>query len=166
MSVLIGGVDTVPKHFGSLTYWLARHEDQRAQCAADTALLPQAVNETLRYDAPTHILGRRALRNSEWHGETIREGQGVLLLYASGNRDEREFEDPDRFDIRRNSQRMVTFGFGIHLCLGMHTARLESRLMLERLLARAPEYEVDWAKVEKCKTAGLHGFAAVPIVVK
>jgi len=165
MSVLIGGVDTVPKHFGSLTYWLARHPEQRAACAADPSLLPQAVNEALRYDAPTHILGRRALVDSEWHGETIREGQGVLLLYASGNRDEREFEDPDRFDISRTTQRIVTFGYGIHLCIGMHTARMESRLMLERLLARSPEYEVDWAGVEKCKTAGLHGFSSVPITV-
>ncbi len=58
---------------------------------------------------------------------------------------------------------MVTFGFGIHLCIGMHTARMESRLMLERLLARAPEYEVDWPRVERCRTAGLHGYSSVPI---
>jgi cytochrome P450 len=163
MNLFIGAVETVPKHFGSLVYWLARHPEQRAAVVADAALLPKAVEEALRYDAPTHILGRRVVKEVVWHGQTLRPGQGLLLLYASGNRDEREFRDPDRFDVRREVPRNLAFGFGIHLCLGLHVARLESRLMLEALLSRWPAYQLGDG-VRRCRLAGIHGFESVPVL--
>jgi cytochrome P450 len=163
MNLFIGAVETVPKHFGSLVYWLAQHPEQRAAVTAEPALLPKAVEEALRYDAPTHILGRRIIEEVSWHGRRMQPGQGLLLLYASGNRDEREFSEPDRFDVRREVPRNLAFGFGIHLCLGLHLARLESRLMLAALLERWPEYALDEAGVRRCRLAGIHGYDAVPI---
>ncbi len=166
MNLFIGAVETVPKHFGSLIYWLAQHPDQRASVVADPALLPKAVEEALRFDAPTHILGRRIVRDIDWHGQSLKAGQGLLLLYASGNRDDREFESPGVFDVRRDVGRNLAFGFGIPLCLGLHVARLESRLMLEQVLAHFPDYVLDEDRVVRCRLAGIHGYDAVPIVGK
>jgi cytochrome P450 len=163
MNLFIGAVETVPKHFGSLVYWLAKHPGQRVRVAADPALLPKAVEEALRFDAPTHILGRRILHDVEWHGQKLSAGQGLLLLYASGNRDEREFENPDVFDVTRDVPRNLAFGFGIHLCMGLHVARLESRLMLEQLLRHFPDYALVEDEVVRCRLAGIHGYDAVPI---
>jgi len=160
--LVIGGIETLPKHFGSVMYWLHHFPDQRAKVVANPDLIKGAVEETLRYDAPTHVLGRRVVNEVELHGEKLRPGQPVLLLYASGNRDDTEFEDPDTFDVERRPGRIVTFGAGIHLCMGLHIARLESRLMLEGILRAAPEYEVG-SGVERCRLAGIHGFDAVPI---
>jgi len=162
MNLFIGAVETVPKHFGSLVYWLAQHPEQRAAVAAQPELLPKAVEEALRYDAPTHILGRRIVKDVVWHGCELKAGQGLLLLYASGNRDEREFERPDVFDVRRDVPRNLAFGFGIHLCLGLHLARTESRLMLEALLGAFPDYELLEDGVARCRLAGIHGYDAVP----
>jgi len=164
--LVVGGFETLPKHFGSVIYWLHHFPEQRARIVADPGLLPSAVEEVFRYDAPTHVLGRRAVNDVEWHGERVRAGQGVLLLYASGNRDDRVFERPDVFDVGRKPGRTVTFGAGIHLCMGMHVARLESRLMLEGVLANGPEYAVEAEGVERCRLAGIHGYDAMPIVLE
>jgi hypothetical protein len=163
MTIFIGAVETVPKHFGSLVHLLHRHPEQRAKVTANPELLPRAVDEALRFDAPTHLLGRSVRHDVELHGETLRAGQGVLLLWASGNRDERVIERPDVFDVTRGPGAMLTFGSGTHLCLGMHVARLESRLMLERIASRMPDYTVDEARVVPCRLAGIRGFESVPI---
>ena len=163
--LVIGGFETMPKHFGTLIYLLHQHPDQRAKVAANPELHAYAVEEALRYDAPTHVLGRRVIDDIEFHGEKLLPGQGVLLLYASGNRDERQFERADEFDVERKPSRTLTFGAGIHLCMGLHVARLESRVMLERILEHSPEYEVELEGVERCRLGGIHGYDAVPIVL-
>jgi len=160
--LVIGGIETLPKHFGSLMVLLHGHPEQRAKVVADPELSKNAVEEALRFDAPTHVLGRRVVNPVELHGEQLVPGQPILLLYASGNRDRRAFDDAEVFDIERKPGRIVTFGAGIHLCMGLHIARLESRLMLEGILRAGPEYELR-PGVERCRLAGIHGYDQVPI---
>ena len=101
-------------------------------------LAPDAMTEALRYDMPTQFLGRTVVRDVELHGEKLRAGEVVLFLYASANRDPREFSDPDVFDIARRPPRILSFGHGTHACLGIHTAKAEGRIALEELLRRDP----------------------------
>jgi cytochrome P450 family 142 subfamily A polypeptide 1 len=119
---------------------LLAHPDQRAQLAADpAALMPGAVEEMLRWVSPIKNLTRTATRDVELEGETIGQGQELLLLYPSANRDESVFEHADVFDIRRSPNPHIAFGFGAHFCLGNQLARLELRVMVERVLARLPD---------------------------
>jgi cytochrome P450 len=159
----IGGTETFPKVFSALLWRLAQSPDQRAACAADSALLPDAVHETLRIDMPTQMLGRTIARDFAMHGQSLRAGSGLLFLWGSANRDEREFADPDRFDIRRRAPRILSFGHGQHMCLGAHVARLEGRVLLEEVLRAMPEYEVDSAGIERLRSEFFRGFAALPI---
>jgi hypothetical protein len=159
----IGGSETFPKVFSALLWRLAQNPDQRAACAADSALLPDAVHETLRIDMPTQMLGRTIARDFEMHGHTLRAGSGLLFLWGSANRDEREFADPDRFDIQRRAPRILSFGHGQHMCLGAHVARLEGRVLLEEVLRAMPEYEIDEAGIQRLRSEFFRGFAALPI---
>ncbi len=161
--LLVGGTDTFPKVFANLAVRLFEHPDQRAAVAADPGLAPDAFLEGLRIDMPTQILGRTLLRPVEFHGETFREGQVVVFLYASANRDEREFDAPDIFDLRRRPPRTLGFGHGTHSCLGLHIAKAEGRIALEELLARAPEYGLDLARAERHRTEFVQGYATLPI---
>lgn len=165
LPIFIGGMETFPKHFGSLLYWLQAFPAQRARLLADPALCGQAVEEAMRYDAPAPLLGRRVTRAVQWHGQTLQPGQAVMFLYQAANRDERVFERPDEFDVTRQIRQQIAFGTGIHVCLGMHVARLESRMMLEWLLAQAPDYRVDPAGAERGLLAGMHGFRRLPVSV-
>jgi cytochrome P450 len=159
----IGGTETFPKVFSALLYRLWQHPEQRARVAADPSLAPDALQEALRYDMPTQMLGRTIASDFELHGETLRAGSGLCFLWASANRDEREFPDPDRFDIGRRAPRILSFGAGAHMCLGVHVARLEGRLLLEELLARWPEYAVDEAGIARLRSEFFRGFAKLPL---
>ena len=161
--LLIGGSETFPKVFANLARRLAEHPGQRAAVAADPSLAPDAMIEALRYDMPTQFLGRTVVRDVELHGEKLRAGETVLFLYASANRDPREFRDPDTFDIARRPPRILSFGHGTHACLGIHTAKAEGRIALEELLRRDPEYEIDFAGAERLHTEFVQGFARLPI---
>jgi cytochrome P450 len=161
--LVIGGSETFPKTFANGVLRLWQHRDQRAALARDPSLVPDAYNEILRYDMPTQFLCRTLREDVALHGCTLREGQGVLFLYASANRDEREFPDPDRFDVRRRAARMLSFGAGTHACLGTHVARLEGRVTFETLLARMPDYEVDLDRAVRLRTEFVQGFASLPI---
>jgi cytochrome P450 len=121
---------------------LAEHPEQRRLLAGDSSLLEGAIEEMLRYEAPAQALPRRLTRDIELHGHTLHEGEQLFLLFGSANRDEREFEHADRFDVRRRIKRHLGFGQGIHFCLGKSLARLEARMAFEELLARAPGYEL------------------------
>jgi len=163
--LLIGGSETFPKVFANLARRLAEHPDQRAAVAADLSLAPDAFQEGLRYDMPTQFLGRTLLRDVTLHGHTLRAGQAVIFLYASANRDEREFPDPDVFDVARRAPRILSFGHGTHSCLGIHVAKAEGRIALEELLRRAPEYRVDLARAERWRTEFVQGFATLPVAL-
>ena len=161
--LLIGGSETFPRTFANIVRRLWEHPDQRRECAADPALIPDAYLEGLRYDMPTQFLCRTVVKPVSFHDETFQPGQGLCLIYPSANRDEREFPDPDRFDIHRKAPRILSFGQGLHLCLGMQVAKLEGKLCLETLLRRMPEYEVDLEGAEWFRTDFVQGYASLPI---
>lgn len=138
--LVIGGNDTTTNLIANGSVLLARHPEQRAQLCADPALIPVAIEEMLRYDAPTQALPRVALRDIELHGVTIPEGDEVSLVWAAANHDERRFEKPEVFDIHRVDNRHLALGHGVHFCMGAHLARLEGRVAFEQVLARLPDY--------------------------
>jgi cytochrome P450 family 142 subfamily A polypeptide 1 len=138
--ILIGGDETTRHVISGGVEELLAQPDQKAKLAADpSGLMPGAVEEMLRWVSPIKNMTRTATRDVELEGEVIREGQELLLLYPSANRDEAVFENPDTFDITRNPNPHMAFGFGAHFCLGNQLARLELRVMVERLLARLPD---------------------------
>ena len=162
-TLLIGGVETFPKVFAGGVVRLDVLRDQRALLLDDPSLIPNAIDEIGRYELPLQMLGRTLIRDIELHGEKLRAGQPVMFLSASAHRDEREFENPDSFDVRRHIPRVLTFGHGTHACLGQHVARLEGRILLEELLAAMPDYEVDTAGCVQAHSEWMQGYLAVPI---
>jgi cytochrome P450 family 130 len=140
--LLVAGNDTTTSLIGNGVELLARHQDQRAALAGDLSLVPAAIEEMLRIESPTQALSRTARRDVELHGTTIAAGSRVMLLWGSANLDDREFADPEVFDIFRHAPRHLGFGHGIHVCLGAALARLETRVAFEELLTTVPEYEV------------------------
>lgn len=161
--LIIGGSETFPKTLATIVLRLAEHPEQRRLCCENPALIPDAYNEGLRYDMPTQFLMRQVKRPVEFAGTKMREGQNLMFLYHSGNHDEREFPDPDRFDVLRRPPRILSFGYGPHSCLGVNVARLEGRVCLEELLARAPAYAVDEAGTERLRTEYVQGYWKLPI---
>ncbi|MGA7418227.1 MAG: cytochrome P450 [Acidimicrobiales bacterium] len=141
--LLVAGNDTTTSLISNGAELLVRHKAQRAELAGDPSLIPAAVEEMVRIESPTQALSRTATRDVELHRMTIPAGSRVMLLWGSANLDDREFVDPERFDIHRSPSRHLGFGHGIHVCLGAALARLESRVAFEELLARMPEYELD-----------------------
>jgi hypothetical protein len=122
---------------------LAQHPDQRAALIADPTLIPRAVEEVLRFESPLQHSFRTTTREVEMHGQLIPEGQRVLMLFGSANRDEERWADPDRFDVEREQLRHLAFGEGIHHCLGAPLARPEARIALEEFLPAFPDYRID-----------------------
>jgi len=161
--LIIGGSETFPKTFANGINRFFEYPDQRARLVADPSLIPVAYEESLRYDMPTQFLCRTLLEDVELHGQTLCKGQGVLFLYASANRDEREFDDPDVFDIDRRPVRILTFGAGTHACLGLHVAKMEGRVCFEEVLSAMPDYEVDVENVRRLRTEFVQGFESLPI---
>jgi cytochrome P450 len=161
--LIIGGSETLPKVFASAVQRLGEYPAQRAELAKDLSLVPNAFQEVLRYDMPTQFLCRTVVQEHQIRGQKLRPGQPILFLYPSANRDEDEFENPDVFDVHREIPRLLSFGHGTHLCLGIHAAKLEGRVLLEELLRRIPEYEVDPARSERLVTDFVQGWAKLAI---
>ena len=122
---------------------LAEHPDQRRELVEDRSLIPNAIEELLRYESPGPQIGRYVPEDVEVHGETVPAGSAMLFLVSAANRDDRRYDDPDRFDIHRKVGQHLAFGYGIHFCLGAALARLEGRIALDELLDRFPEWDVD-----------------------
>ena len=141
--MVVAGNETTTKLLGNAWYWAWRHPDQRAKPFADPARVADWVEETLRFDTSTQMLLRVARTELEIHGSTIAEGDRVLLLVGSANRDETVFPDPDRYDLDRDTSRLVSFGSGRHFCMGAPLARLEARVALGELVKRVSDYDVD-----------------------
>ncbi len=163
--IVSAGTETVARLLGWAAVVLAEHPDQRAELAADPELLPGAVEELLRYEAPSPVQGRWTTRPVELHGVTVPENSKVLLLTGSAGRDERHYDEPDRFDIHRGADSHLSFGHGIHFCLGAALARLEGRVGLQETLARFPAWEVDHDRAKRLHTSTVRGYAEVPIVL-
>lgn len=161
--LVVGGTETLPKVFAGGIIQLHRHPDQRADLVADPKLIPTAFTEIARYEMPTQFLTRSVGRDHELRGQQLKEGQGVMFLYRSANRDANEFADPDRFDIHRNPPRILSFGHGTHVCLGQHAAKLEAKVLYEELLAAVPEYDLDESEVVPERSEFVAGYVSVPI---
>jgi hypothetical protein len=161
--LIVGGSETFPKTLANGLVRLEEHPEQRAQLVRDPSGIPDAYNEILRFDMPTQYLCRTVTREITLHGQRLQPGQGVLMLYPSANRDEREFPNPDVFDIERRPPRIASFGAGQHACLGTHVARFEGRLCLEEILRAAPNYRVDLARARRFNTEFVKGFESLPL---
>jgi cytochrome P450 len=159
------GTETVARLLGWAAVVLADYPQQRAEMAADSSLLPAAVEELLRFEAPSPVQGRTAARPVTFYGETLPAGAKILLLTGSAGRDERVYDDADRFDIHRKAEQHVSFGFGVHFCLGAALARMEGRIALEETLARFPQWEVDTDAAVRLHTSTVRGYKSVPIRV-
>ena len=140
--LILAGHETTMNLISNGVITLQRHPDQRAFVEADPTRIPDLVEEVLRYESPVHSQARTTTRDVEVHGETIPEGKKVLVLFASAGRDERAFPDPDRFDVTRVFERHLSFGHGIHHCLGAALARLEARVAFEELFATLPDWRI------------------------
>jgi cytochrome P450 len=159
----IAGSETTARLLGWASVLLARHPEQRARLVANRTLVPNAVEELLRYEPPSPIQARFVTRAVTLHGQTIPAFSKLALLTGSAGRDEREYTEPDHFDVERKFDRHVTFGYGIHFCLGANLARLEARVVLEETLNRFPDWDVDEAEVELVRTSTVRGPVRVPI---
>jgi cytochrome P450 len=157
------GVETVARLLSFAAVVLARNPDQRQLIVDDPSLVPNAIEELLRYEAPSPVNGRWTTQASEFHGITIPAESKVLLINGSANRDPREYDDPDTYDVRRSATRHTSFGYGAHFCLGAALARLEARLGLAGTLARFPTWEIDDRELEMVRTTTVRGFSVVPL---
>jgi cytochrome P450 len=158
------GNETTTRLIGWTGKVLAEHSNQRRQLVEDRSLVPNAIEELLRFEPPSPVQARYVTKDVEHHGQPVPEGSAVLLLNASGNRDERKFSDPDRFDIRRAIDHHLAFGYGTHFCLGAALARLEGRVALDEVLARFPTWEVDWDNAVQARTSTVRGWESLPVV--
>ncbi len=159
------GNETVARLLGWVGVLFARNPGERAKLVAAPEKIPAAVEELLRYEAPSPVQARWVNRPVEVHGETLEPGSRVLLLTGSAGRDEREYPDADRFDVDRKIDRHVALGFGTHFCLGASLARMEGRIAIEETLKRFPEWDVVWDETEWVHTSTVRGYHRVPVVV-
>jgi cytochrome P450 len=157
------GNETTTRLIGWTGKVLAENPDQRRELVEDRSLVPGAIEELLRYEAPSPIQARYVARDVEYYGHTVAEGNVMVLLNGSGNRDERHFPDGDRFDIHRKIDHHLSFGYGLHFCLGAALARLEGRVALDEVLQRWPEWEVDWDTAKMARTSTVRGWEALPV---
>jgi cytochrome P450 len=158
------GNETTTRLIGWTGKVLAEHPDQRALIVDDRSLVAGAIEEILRYESPSPVQARWVTHDVEHYGKIVPQGSAILVLTASGNRDERKFPDADRFDIRRKIDHHLAFGYGIHFCMGAALARLEGRVALDEVLKRFPEWEIDWDNAKQARTSTVRGWETLPVV--
>jgi cytochrome P450 len=163
MELATAGHETVAKAIPNGAAALMRFPSEREKLLADRSLLPNAVEEILRFDPPSQLQGRTTTRDVELHGVTIPQGVKVMLLTGAATRDERRFENPDVFDVTRDNDVVaIYFGYGIHRCLGIHLARLEIRVAFEELLGRHPGFQVFPERSTRKVLSNVRGAATLP----
>jgi len=157
------GNETTNRVIGHMGRILGDLPDQRRQVAEDRSLVPNAVEEILRFEPPALQTCRYVTRDVELHGQTVPAGSVMMVIMASGNHDDREFPpDGDRFDVSRPVSHHLTFGHGIHFCLGAALARLEARVALDEILNRFPDWEVDHANAA-LDSSQVRGWSTLPV---
>ena len=157
------GNETTTRLIGWSGKVLAEHPDQRSEIVEDRTLIPNTIEELLRYESPSPVQARYVAADVEHYGRAVPAGSIVLALTASANRDERRFPEPDRFDIHRDIGHHVAFGYGIHFCLGAALARLEGRVALDEVLRRFPTWEIDWENAVQAHTSTVRGWEKLPV---
>lgn len=162
-TVIFGGLDTTTAAIGNTLHYLGTHPEVRRRLVERPELLDTAIEEFLRYFSPIQGLARTVTEPCEHGGQRFEAGDRVFLLWASGNRDEDEFTDAGELVIDRVPNRHMTFGMGLHRCLGSHLARLELRVVLEEVLGRIPDYVVDETAAHRYDDVGIaYGFEKLP----
>ena len=156
------GNETTARLIGFMGELLGENRSQRAELVDDPSLIASAVEETLRYEPPSPVQARYVACDVELYGHTVTEGSYMLLLNGSANRDDTRFTEPDRYDIHRQGGHL-SFGQGIHFCLGSALARLEARVAFEEVLKRWTDWEVDYENASRARTSSVRGWAKLPV---
>lgn len=157
------GHETTTKLIGNMIYQLFNHPAQRQWLLDDPALIPAAIEETVRFDTSVQLQARTVTRDFDLHGRTIPTGSKVGVLFGSANRDERKYDQAETYDIRRHPRDHIGFGFGLHSCLGAPLARLEARVAMEELLALMPAYEIDQSGLKRMHSPNVRGYSHLPV---
>jgi cytochrome P450 len=163
--IAAAGNETTTRLIGWTGKILAEHPDQRRQIAQDRTLVPRAIEEILRYEAPSPIQSRYVAKDVDHYGRRVPEGSVMVLLNGSANRDQSRFADGDRFDIHREIGHHLSFGYGLHFCLGAALARLEGRVALDEVLRRWTDWEVDYPNAVQARTSTVRGWEKLPVLV-
>jgi cytochrome P450 len=170
INVLAGaGNETTNRLIGWTGKVLAEHPDQRRRLVEDRSLIPDAIEEILRFEPPAPHVSRCVARDVELYGQTVPKGSAMMFLVGSANRDDRQYPDGDRFDILKHRQtrpRHLSFGWGTHACLGAALARVEGRVALEEILKRFPEWDVDLGKARLSPTSTVRGWETLPVFTR
>jgi len=161
--LIIAGNETTTKLIGNMVCELDRHPTQRARVLSDRTLVPNAVEEVLRYASSTHMMARTLTRDVELHGRRMENGRKVAIILAAANRDERRWPSPDTFDVGRDTAEHLAFGFGVHHCIGAALARLEGRIALAEILAHMPDFTVERDALERAHSGNVIGYTKVPV---
>ncbi|HQR02725.1 MAG: cytochrome P450 [Proteobacteria bacterium] len=159
----LAGSETTRKLLGNMIYYLWKFKDQWKLLQQDPSLLGSAIEETVRYNGPTHMMGRLVTTDITLHGQTLKRGDKVGVLLMSGNRDERKYTNPDVYDIRRNPRDHLGFGGGLHACVGAALARLEVKIAIQELLHAIDDYHVIESACTRTHSPQVRGFANLPI---
>jgi cytochrome P450 len=159
------GNETTTRLIGWAGKVLAEHPDQRRELVDDRSLLPNAIEELLRFESPGPQVGRYVPEDTEVHGQTVPAGSAMLFVVSAANRDERRWERAERFDVHRRVGQHLAFGYGIHYCLGAALARLEGRVAVDEVLNRWPEWDVDLDRARISPTSTVRGFETLPVSV-
>ncbi|MCA9300326.1 MAG: cytochrome P450, partial [Phycisphaerales bacterium] len=165
LELAFAGHETVARLVANGVVALAWYPEQRADLVADRSLLPDAVEEMLRWDAPSHYQGRWTATDVTLHDTTIPADSRVVLVTGAANHDERVYTEPELFDLHRSIDTTVSFGYGVHFCLGASLARLETRIAFDEFLNRFPEYGIDESGIERMRSSNVRGLAKLPITV-
>ncbi|MGW4368360.1 cytochrome P450 [Nocardia takedensis] len=165
--MVVAGNETTTKLLGNALYWAAKNPDEYAKVTGDLDLVPNWVEETLRYDTSSQMVARSSTVDIPYHGGVIPANSKVLLLIGSANRDPEAFVDGDTYRIdRTDTSALASFGAGVHFCLGAHLARLESVVALREFATRVKSYTVREAGIERVHSSNVRGFAALPLAVE
>jgi len=166
-NVLAGaGNETTNRLMGWSAKVLHDHPDQRRELVENPSMIPEAVEEILRYEPMGPFTARYVTRDVEYYGQTVPAGSTMMFMLAAANRDDRIFPDPERFDIHRDRAPHMTFGYGIHTCPGNVLARLEGRIFLEEMFKRFPEWDIDMDRAKLTCTSTVRGWDTLPARVK
>ena len=165
-AVLAGaGNETTGRLIGWLAKVLAEHPDQRREVVEDRSLIPQVIDETLRFEPTGHATARYVMQDIEYHGTTIPAGSPSCCCSRRPTATPGATPDPDVFDIHRDDIQHLTFGFGLHFCLGASLARLEARVALDELLNRFPEWDIDYDDMKLAPTSTVRGWERMPLML-
>jgi cytochrome P450 len=159
------GNETTTRLIGWTGYLLGEHPEQRARVARDRSLVANTIEEVLRFEAPSPVQARYVTRDVAHHGTRVPEGSAILLVNGSANRDARRYPDADRFDVGREDTQHLSFGVGVHFCLGASLARLEGCVALDEVLKRWPDWQIDHDRAKRAHTSTVRGWERLPVRV-